>query len=133
MDNPAKGPRLRHIAPLLVVTDVVRTAEYYRDVLGFTIGGYFGSPPVFTMVSRGPMWIPLGKSDTEEVTRNLTVRKLGHDGYIWMDSLDALVDELRARGANIVEGPVTRIYGMREITVDDIDGHRLIFGESTLP
>jgi hypothetical protein len=50
-----------------------------------------------------------------------------------MDNLDALVDELKARGANIVEGPVTRIYGMREITVDDIDGHRLIFGESTVP
>jgi hypothetical protein len=82
MDNPTSGLRLRHIAPLLVVTDVVRTAEYYRDILGFTIGGCFGSPPVFTMVSPGPVWIQLGRRDTEEVTRNLSVRKLGHDGYI---------------------------------------------------
>jgi catechol 2,3-dioxygenase-like lactoylglutathione lyase family enzyme len=133
MTTSEVAPRLRHIAPLFVVTEVVRTAEYYRDVLGFAIGSYFGSPPVFTMVSRGPVWIQLGKSDTNAVTRNLDVRKLGHDGYVWMDNLDAFVDEIRTRGANIVEGPVTRIYGMREVTIDDIDGHRLIFGESNEP
>ena len=124
-------PRFRHIAPHLVVADVVRTAEHYRDALGFTIGSYFGSPPVFAMVIRGPVWIQFGKTDSQVITRNLDVRKLGLDAYVWMDNLDDFVDELKSRGANIVEGPVSRIYGMREVTIDDIDGHRLIFGEST--
>jgi catechol-2,3-dioxygenase len=32
------------IAPQLVVKDVVQTAEYYRDVLGFSVLGYFWEP-----------------------------------------------------------------------------------------
>jgi catechol 2,3-dioxygenase-like lactoylglutathione lyase family enzyme len=126
-------PQLRHVAPQFVVADVVRTAEHYRDALGFTIGSYFGSPPVFAMVFRGPVWIQFGQADSQAIARNLDVRKLGLDAYVWMDNLDALVDELKARGANIVEGPVSRIYGMREVSVDDIDGHRIVFGESTEP
>jgi hypothetical protein len=45
--------RFEDIVPQFVVPDVVRTAEYYRDVLGFTILGYFLDPPVYAMVRRG--------------------------------------------------------------------------------
>jgi hypothetical protein len=40
------------IAPQLVVPNVVATAEYYRDVLGFVINGYYLDPPVYTIVER---------------------------------------------------------------------------------
>ena len=39
--------RLKMISPQLVVPDVVEAAEYYRDVLGFQILGYFYQPPVY--------------------------------------------------------------------------------------
>jgi catechol 2,3-dioxygenase-like lactoylglutathione lyase family enzyme len=42
----------KKIATQFVVDDVVRTAEYYRDVLGFEILGYFAEPPVYAMVAR---------------------------------------------------------------------------------
>jgi uncharacterized glyoxalase superfamily protein PhnB len=34
-------PRLTAVAPMFLVDDVERTAEWYRDHLGFTIGEYF--------------------------------------------------------------------------------------------
>jgi catechol 2,3-dioxygenase-like lactoylglutathione lyase family enzyme len=34
------------------VPDVVATAEFYRDKLGFELLGYFLDPPVYAMVRR---------------------------------------------------------------------------------
>jgi catechol 2,3-dioxygenase-like lactoylglutathione lyase family enzyme len=42
-----KKAKLLAIAPQLVVRDVVKTSEYYRDVLGFRIINYFLDPPVY--------------------------------------------------------------------------------------
>jgi hypothetical protein len=39
-------------APFLLVDDVVRSGEYWRDVLGFNLGRYFGDPPGFTIMSK---------------------------------------------------------------------------------
>jgi catechol 2,3-dioxygenase-like lactoylglutathione lyase family enzyme len=35
------------VSPQFIVPDVTSAAEYYRDVLGFRILGYFQDPPVF--------------------------------------------------------------------------------------
>jgi len=40
-----------------------------------------------------------------------------------------LLDELKASGANIVEGPIARPYGRTEITVLDDNGYQIVFGE----
>ena len=125
--------RLKGIAPQFVVANVVRAAEHYRDALGFTIADYFGDPPVFAIVSRDGVEIHLGKRDTGSIVPNRTVRGDGLDAYIWVEDLDALAHELQARGATILEGPVTRIYGMRELIVEDDNGYRLEFGESAAP
>ena len=45
----ARSVQFKSIAPSFVVDDVVSTAEYYRDVLGFQILGYFADPPVFAI------------------------------------------------------------------------------------
>jgi catechol 2,3-dioxygenase-like lactoylglutathione lyase family enzyme len=55
--------RLTAICPTFVVSDVVATVEYYRDVLGFKILGYFLDPPVFAMVARDAAEIHFGKAD----------------------------------------------------------------------
>lgn len=43
----------------------------------------------------------------------------------------ALAEELRTRGADIVEGPVHRVYDSRELIVRDCDGLVLESGEDT--
>ena len=118
------------IAPQFVVPDVVKSAEYYRDKLGFEILGYFLDPPVFAIVRRDGAEIHLGKSDKGAVNPNDLVRKrLGTDAYIFISDVIGLHEELKSRGANIFEGPVERPYGRIELTVIDGDGYQIVFGE----
>jgi catechol 2,3-dioxygenase-like lactoylglutathione lyase family enzyme len=127
MSEPA---RLTQIAPQLVVPDVVETAEYYRDVLGFKILGYFADPPVFAMVRRDNAEIHFGKADGDEIIVNEMVRKgLGTDAYIFVSDVQKLYEEFIANGADIIEGPIKRIYNCIEITVKDCNGFQLVFGE----
>lgn len=121
--------RLRAAVPQFTVSDVVQTAEYYRDVLGFQIAGYWQDPPVFAIVSRDGVEVFFNRADGSAVR---TGRAEGaYDAYIHVTGVDALAGELRARGAAILDGPDTRAYGQREIVVRDCNGLVLAFGEDT--
>src|SRR5688500_11798467 len=119
------------IAPQFVVADVVQTAEFYRDKLGFEILGYFADPPVYAMVRRDQAEIHFGKADEGvDVQVNEAVRKeLGSDVYIFVSDINALYREYLQRGVEIVDGPVKRIYDCTEITIRDCNGFLLVFGE----
>jgi catechol 2,3-dioxygenase-like lactoylglutathione lyase family enzyme len=116
------------ISPQFVVPDVVASAEYYRDVLGFRILGYFLDPPVFAMVARDTAEIHFGKADEgAAASPNAMRRKAGMDAYIWVNDLDALHRELQERGAKILEPPTLRVYRCYEMTIQDNCGFRLCF------
>jgi hypothetical protein len=40
------------VSPVVLVSDVFETAEYYRDVLGFHFNQIYGQPPSFVIVKR---------------------------------------------------------------------------------
>jgi len=126
MENRAK---LIGIAPQLVVRDVVKTAEYYRDVLGFRIIGYVLDPPVYAMVERDGFQVHFGKSDGPAVQTNEMLRKGTTDLIIWVPEIDAFYEELESRNADIAEGIVRRTYGSREFVIRDCDGHKILVGD----
>ncbi|HVF30403.1 MAG TPA: VOC family protein [Pyrinomonadaceae bacterium] len=122
--------KLKSIAPQFVVTDVVRTAEYYRDQLGFKILGYFADPPVYAMVGRDNVEIHFGKGDPDKMLPNERLRKgLGNDVYIWVTDIQAMFEELLTKDVEIVEGPVKRIYESTEVVVRDCNGYQLVFAD----
>lgn len=121
--------QFKSVAPSFVVSDLVATAEYYRDVLGFKILGYFADPPVFAMLGRGGVEIHFGKADAEPQRSNLEFREISSDAYIWVDDVEALHQELIASGADIIEGPTMRIYNCVEMEVRDCNGFRLVFSQ----
>ena len=131
MSKPVSQAKLKSIAPQYVVNDVVRTAEFYRDQLGFTILGYFADPPVYAMVARDGVEIHFGKADEgAELRFNESVRNgLGNDAYIWVSDIDAIHRELSERNVEIVEGPVKRIYDCVEVVVRDCNGLQIVFGQ----
>lgn len=118
------------LAPQFVVGDVVKTAEFYRDKLGFEILGFFAEPPVYAMVRRDSAEIHFGKADTDRTQVNESVRRgLGTDAYIFVTDISTLHKELLEKGVEIVEGPVKRIYDCVEITINDCNGFQIVFGE----
>lgn len=124
-----KTAKLIGIAPQLVVKDVVKTAEYYRDVLGFKILNYFLDPPVYAMVRRDDCEIHFGKADADLIKTNSEFRKIGSDVYIWVPEIDTFFEEVKSKDAEIVEGIVKRIYGSREFVVRDCNGFHITFGD----
>ena len=125
----ARRVEFKSVAPSFVVSDVLSTAEYYRDVLGFEILGYFAEPPVFAMAARGGVEIHFGKADAELQPSNLEFREISSDAYIWVDDVEALFAELTASGADIIEGPTQRIYNCVEMEVRDFNGFKLVFSQ----
>ncbi|HZV70064.1 MAG TPA: glyoxalase superfamily protein [Saprospiraceae bacterium] len=122
-------PKLIAIAPQIVVLDVVKTAEYYRDILGFTIIDYFMDPPVYAMVERDGFQVHFGKSNDSTIHINEQIRKGTCDFIIWVPEIDNFYDELKSKGADIKEGIVKRVYGSREFIIQDCDGHRILVGD----
>ena len=116
------------LAPQFVVRDVVEAAEYYRDTFGFRILGYWQDPPCYAIVARDSVRIHFGDLTKGDVAPNSVRRPGGLDAYIWTDNVDTLFEELRGRGAKIVEQPCRQEYGTYEMVVEDKFGFRLAFG-----
>lgn len=120
-----------HIAPYFIVDDVVTTANFYRDKLGFSYDRFWGEPPAFCMVGRSGCTIMLSRLDEPGHARpNHTVdpERGAWDAYLWVEDADALHAEFTARGVTIARGLCDQEYGCRDFEVDDPNGYRLCFG-----
>ena len=113
---------LHGVQPVLPVADVVTSAEYFRDVLGFDIDFLHGNPPVHGRVVAGDsVYIHLARALPEEVRPSGELRiHVGHD-------LDGLFETYQALGVSVVFVPVSQPWGLREFAVREINGHVLRF------
>jgi catechol 2,3-dioxygenase-like lactoylglutathione lyase family enzyme len=124
--------RFQGVNPHFVVPNVVDAAEYYRDVFGFTIHGVYFEPPCFAIVGRDAVVIQFGLvDDGGTIEPNRKRREEALDAYVWVDNVDALCAELKAKGAKILEGPVLRFYKCYELVVEDLNGYVLVFAKDT--
>ena len=121
--------RVRTVSPLLVVGDVEQSVAYYRDALGFTVGGTFGTPPVFALLDRGDVTI-LVRRGRAAVRDPAPGAESATGAWIGVEDVRALHEELVARGARVLSPPTPRsASGHVEMVVEDPDGYQLIFAE----
>jgi predicted enzyme related to lactoylglutathione lyase len=103
--------------PELPVADVERAQQHYRDALGFDIG-WLNPGKEIGAVSREGVAIFFRR-------RERPFEPAVH--WIFAEDLDATYAELKGLGANIVEPLETKPWGLRQFTVDDLDGNRFYF------
>ncbi|MEQ9460575.1 MAG: hypothetical protein RIG82_06465 [Phycisphaeraceae bacterium] len=121
--------KLTTSAPVLLVRDVVASANYFRDCCGFKYERFWGDPPDFCMVWRDGLCIMLRQTDQhDKIVANWTVEDKLWDIYFWVDDADALHDEFVKAGATIDYGPCDQPYGCREFGIQDLDNHDIAFG-----
>jgi predicted enzyme related to lactoylglutathione lyase len=133
LSEPNSEPKRWFVAPYFLVSDVVSTAHFYRDTLGFTFDRFWGEPPSFCMVNRSGVTIMLAQIDDATLVRpNTVVSRDGGawDAYIWVNNADALHAELLSKGAQIARGICNQPYGCRDFDVLDCNGYRLCFGQN---
>ena len=122
-------PRVIRSAPVLQVRDVVVSEAFYGGKLGFRSNGFWGEPPCFCIVGRDAVTLFL---DQAREPGDLPVNQYWA-AYMYVDDVDALHAELRAKGVEILRGPEDTGYGCRELDVRDPDGHVIGFGQDLEP
>jgi catechol 2,3-dioxygenase-like lactoylglutathione lyase family enzyme len=119
--------------PTLIVKDLEASSSFYQNVLGFK--------PIFTMPGTGGepalvhlRWVKyadllITKSrDGRELTGSKGVGiSLNFSMFDRFDGdIEAFARQAREQGANVT-GPVDQPWNVREVTVLDPDGYKLIF------
>jgi uncharacterized glyoxalase superfamily protein PhnB len=109
----AMGPPV----PELPVADVERAQQHYRDALGFEIGWLYPGKEVGA-VSRDKAVIFFRK-------RTQPFEPAVH--WVFAEDIDASYQELMSSGANIVDPLERKPWGLRQFTVQDLDGNLFHF------
>jgi catechol 2,3-dioxygenase-like lactoylglutathione lyase family enzyme len=118
-------------ATVLLVDDVRRALDYYRDRLGFEVSEYERIAEHYGYASRDgchvhfACWEGVAPRPNSEV-----VPPDMFDVYVYVDDVEAFHSELVERGADLLHGPVDQGYGLREVRVRDPHGYILAFGRS---
>ena len=119
-DVPTSNPeQFLQGAPLLLVPDVATTAEYYRRVLGFKSDPGTETPD-YCVVWRDNAAVHLARGEHPPTGVRL---------FFWVKNVDALHDEVTARGAVLAVPIQTRSYGVRDFSIRDPNGLEMVFGQ----
>jgi catechol 2,3-dioxygenase-like lactoylglutathione lyase family enzyme len=113
-------PKFKDISPVIPVPDVASALAFYCEALGFKLGWTWGDPPTHVSIGRGRI----------DMMLTLNPARAGNgDVYVGLDGVDAYFAELQSR--KVILGELAdRPYGMRDFSVRDPSGNRLVFGES---
>lgn len=117
-------------ATVLLVEDVRRATDYYRDALGFDVWLYDRLPDHYGYARRDECNVHFACFEGARPRPNSEAAPPDmFDAYVWVDAVDALHEELVDRGAELLQGPVDQAYGFRELRVRDPDGYIVAFGQ----
>jgi len=111
--------RLTGSSAVLLVADVERSVEYYRDRLGFTCEVY-GGPPDFIVAQRDEAFILMALcEDPERIVPNWRIVPNVWNVFIRVDDVEAIYEEVQRRGAAIDYTLYNAPSGFREFGVQD--------------
>ncbi len=117
-------------APILLVKDVVASANYYRDKIGFTYDRFWGEPANFCILNRDGFHLMLSQvEDSKYIVPHYKVVEKMWNVYFWVNDANKLHEEVKNRGANIDYGLCEQPYGCREFGIQDLDGYDIAFGQ----
>ena len=121
-----------YLSPTLAVRDMKKTIDFYTQKLGFTLGMTFPSPesPEYADLSKDGMvlmFLPtvnLGIGNDEKLGTGVNL-------YMQIDgNIAEYYDELRKHGVKITVDIKDEPFGIRDFTIEDIDGYQLTFNVS---
>ena len=117
-------------APILLVNDVVASANYYRDKVGFSYDRIWGEPPCFCILYRDGIHLMLSEVDDKKyIVPHYKAVKNMWNVYFWVNDADELYNELKTMGAKIDYDLCDQPYGCREFGIQDLDGYDIAFGQ----
>jgi len=118
---------LKSAVPILFVRDVIASAVFFRDRLGFSVDFLHGDPPFYGSVSRGNACLHLRfvrKPNFTELAQREPALILA---TIEVSDVFALFAEFNALGVEIAQTVTEQSWGGTDFQVRDPDGNAISF------
>jgi catechol 2,3-dioxygenase-like lactoylglutathione lyase family enzyme len=112
---------------VIAVPDLALSAAWYRDALGFTVREI--GDPGWRILERDGVRIMAG--ECPDATPAAALGDHSYFAYIEVVGIEDYAKELERAGIDFIKRLRTEPWGMREVGVRTIDGHRIMFGESS--
>ena len=110
---------------VLAVPDLEKSAEFFRNVLGFTIHEI--GDQGWRMFVRDTCRIMAGHCP--DAIHPSQIGDHSYFGYFVVDNVDDYYGMVTSKGAEIIKPLKSEKWGMREFGVRTIDGHRIMIGQ----
>ena len=120
-----------YISPTLAVRNMKETLDFYKNSLGFKMGMAFpdANNPEYADLSKDGMVLMFIPAANEGIASN---EKLGTGINLYMEidgDIDEYYDELKKKGVRIAVDIKDEMFGIRDFTIEDINGYRLTFNQ----
>jgi catechol 2,3-dioxygenase-like lactoylglutathione lyase family enzyme len=118
------------LEPMIYTTNIERSIQFYRDVLGFKVDEYYPNKesPTWVCIRIGEDLLGIGKTFSD-INHKLHPRGVDCSGvqfYIRVPDVDRVYDKYR-RQVDIIDDIETKPWGDREFTFKDPDGYLISF------
>jgi uncharacterized glyoxalase superfamily protein PhnB len=113
---------------VIAVPDLQRSANYYRDTLGFEV---LEMAEGWRFLRRDRCVIMAG--ECPDAALPSSIGDHSYFAYLEVDDVDDLYAATVARGAQVTKTLRTEPWRMREFGIRTIDGHRIMFGAEVPP
>ena len=118
---------LKSATPILFVRDVMESARFYRDKLGFAVDFLHGTPPFYGAVSRGGACLHLRFVHAPVFAAAAAREESLIVATIEVDDVQSLFAEFAGRGVEFAQTPVRQGWGGTDFHVRDPDGNAVSF------
>lgn len=110
---------------VLAVPDLEKSAEFFRDVLGFTI--HETGDQGWQMFVRDNCRIMAGHCP--DAIHPGELGDHSYFGYFVVDDVDDYYGMVTSKGTEVIKPLKSEEWGMREFGIRTIDGHRIMIGQ----
>jgi predicted lactoylglutathione lyase len=111
----------QHCAPVLSVSNLLRSRDFYVKKLGFKVSFEWGKPVSFIGLERDDVALHL--SDEKHSRHEAGKSNIN----ITTNEVDSYFSHCNEFGVDIITEPADRGRGMRDFGIEDIDGNILNF------
>ena len=117
----------KSVVPILHVSHVTKSAEFFRDILGFDIDFLHGEPPFYGAVSRDAVCVHLRHVHAVNFAELAAREPFLINASIEVSDVQALFDAYSARGADFAQSLTKQAWGGTDFHVRDPDGNVVSF------
>jgi catechol 2,3-dioxygenase-like lactoylglutathione lyase family enzyme len=117
------------MCPFFIVSDVMRSIVFYRDVLGFQVWHHEpDDEPFFAVVGRDGAQLFLKSGGAAPMPNPIRDRAMRWDAYVLAFDPDSLATEFADQGVSFSEALTDTHDAQRGFEIEDPDGYVLFFG-----